>query len=404
MAAQLDVFLPLPLTNRGPSYTCGMLAREMAGGELNVTIVTPRTRSHPVFPADVVQTLPQWARYVPYRWVRARANETIEAAFLSRALPQRTSAHGAYIWPDASLATIAALKRAGIKIFREMINCPRGSAKAILDDAYRRIGTEPRHTISDASAIAEQTALEAVDYIFCPSQVVEDCLLAQGLPATKLISASYGWDPTRFSGSSRLLAPCEGITVVFAGTICVRKGCHLLLEYWAQSEPRGRLVLAGALEDTIKEKYAGLLARDDVVVLDFVPDVGALYRSADVFVFPTLEEGSPLVIYEACGCGLPVITTPMGAGRIVGDGHEGFVLDPYDREGWIAAIRTLARDDGRRRAMGTAAAERAQSFTWPAVAHRRRQQILDRLGNGLESNLRPFASDARDDPSEYALR
>jgi len=50
MDAQLDVFLPLPLTRRGPSYTCGMLARGMVGPGLDVTIVAPRARSYPVSP------------------------------------------------------------------------------------------------------------------------------------------------------------------------------------------------------------------------------------------------------------------------------------------------------------------------------------------------------------------
>ncbi len=392
MAAQLDVFLPLPLTNRGPSYTCGLLAQGLAGPELNVTIVTPRARGHPVFPADIIQILPHWARYVPYRWVRSRAEETIEAAFLSQTNIPRSSRHAAYIWPDVSLATLRKLKRANITIFREMINCHRGTAKAILDDAYDQIGSKPRHTISEASAVLEQEMLEAVDHIFCPNQMVENSLLAHGLPASKLISTSYGWDPERFRGSKRTLEPSEGITFVFAGSVCVRKGCHLLLDYWAQSKTRGRLVLAGALEDTIKEKCAHLLARDDVVLLDFVPDVGALYRSADVFVFPSLEEGGPQVTYEACGCGLPVITTLMGAGRIVRHNREGFVLDPYDREGWIAAIRTLADDHDRRRAMALAAVERAQSFVWDAVAHRRRQQILDRLIVDQDEAQRPAAA------------
>jgi glycosyltransferase involved in cell wall biosynthesis len=389
MAAQLDVFLPLPLTNRGPGYTCGVLAQGMAGSELNVTIVTPRARAQPVFPADIVQVLPHWARYVPYRWVRSRAKDTIEAAFLSQTGVPRTSPHGAYIWPDASLETVIKLKRSNITVFREMINCHRGTAKVILDDAYARIGAPPRHTITDVSVIAEQQMLEAVDYIFCPNQMVEDSLLAHGLPASKYISTSYGWDPARFRGSKALLGPYDGMTAVFAGTICVRKGCHLLLDYWAQSNTRGRLILAGALEETIKEKCADLLARDNVVVIDFVPDVGALYRTADVFVFPSLEEGGPQVTYEACGCGLPVITTPMGAGRIVRQNQEGFVLDPYDREGWITAIRTLAADHDRRRAMGLAAARRAQSFVWNTVALRRRHQILDHLSNGHDDPQRP---------------
>ncbi len=58
---------------------------------------------------------------------------------------------------------------------------------------------------------------------------------------------------------------------------------------------------------------------------------------------------------------------------------KGFVVDPYDDEGWIAALRTLAQDHERRRAMAVKAAERAKAFHWDVVARRRRQQMLDRL-------------------------
>jgi glycosyltransferase involved in cell wall biosynthesis len=133
------------------------------------------------------------------------------------------------------------------------------------------------------------------------------------------------------------------------------------------------------MEPAIRETCPELLARDDVVILDFVRDVGALYRSADVFVFPTLEEGSPLVTYEACGSGLAVVTSPMGTGGVVRDKQEGIVLDPYDEAGWVQAFRSLAEDIDRRRAMGMAARERAQSFQWSTVALQRRSLILERL-------------------------
>jgi glycosyltransferase involved in cell wall biosynthesis len=151
------------------------------------------------------------------------------------------------------------------------------------------------------------------------------------------------------------------------------------LDYWARSGVKGRLILAGKLEPVIKYKCAAYLNRKDVVVLDYVRDVGALYRSADIFVLPSLEEGGPMVSYEACGCGLPVVTTTMGAGAIVRHNREGLVLDPYDGDSWIAAIRGLAGNIERRRTLSIAAAERAQSYHWSAVAARRRRMILERL-------------------------
>ncbi|MDE5452808.1 glycosyltransferase [Bradyrhizobium sp. CSA112] len=381
MSVSLRVLMPLPLNGMGVGYTCGSLAEGMADENFNVTIVTPRSR-WPLPSVEVIQVLPDWARYIPYRWVRPWARNSIEELFLSRIGECQSQRSAAYLWPDASTGTIQELKRREVTVFREQFNCHTGTAKRILDQAYERLGVEPAHGITDEKIEREREILDAVDHVFCPSPMVEASLLENGVPTSKLLAATYGWDPDRLFGKPALLAPSTGITALFVGAICVRKGAHLLLDYWAKSGVKGRLVLAGEMEPIIKEKCASLLARDDVIVFDYYKNVGALYRSADMFIFPSLEEGSPLVLYEACGSGLPVITTNMGAGRIVQDEAEGFVLDPYDAPSWIAAIRELGEDVERRRTMSDAAAELGQRFLWGAVAGQRREQIRGCLGYG----------------------
>ena len=51
--------------------------------------------------------------------------------------------------------------------------------------------------------------------------------------------------------------------------------------------------------------------------------------AADVFVFPSLFEGSAVVTYEALACGLPSIVTP-NAGSVVRDGVDGFHVPAGD--------------------------------------------------------------------------
>lgn len=379
MGISIGVLMPLPLNGRGVGYTCGSLAKGMADREFGVTIVTPRSR-WPLPSVEVVEVLPDWARYVPYRWVHARAGSRMEDVFLSCIDKIQSERSAAYLWPDASIETLRELKRRDVTVFREQFNCHTGTARRILNLAYERLCVKPQHGITDEKIEREIQISESVDHIFCPSPLVEASLLENGVPAQKILETTYGWDPARLSGNHKHLPSSEGLTAVFVGAICVRKGAHLLLDYWARSGIKGRLVLAGEMEPIIKEKCSGLLARDDVKVLDYFKDVGSLYRSADIFVFPSLEEGSPLVIYEACGSGLPIITTEMGAGRIVRHGGEGFVLDPYDAAGWITALRMLAEDVELRRNMSSAATERAQLFAWASVARQRRQQIVDCLG------------------------
>ncbi|MGY8954541.1 MAG: glycosyltransferase, partial [Flavobacteriales bacterium] len=48
------------------------------------------------------------------------------------------------------------------------------------------------------------------------------------------------------------------------------------------------------------------------------------YMNADVFVLPSLCEGSATVIYEAMSFGLPIITT-NNSGSIIENGNEGFI-------------------------------------------------------------------------------
>ena len=379
MVVQLDILLRIPLTKRGPGYTCARLAQGMSTPDFKVTIVTPRARGADIYPARAAQALGRLARISPYDWVRGDAVRQVEAVFESRFNLPTDGQHIAYMFPDSSIELLSKLKRRNVLIIREMINCHRGTAKRILDQAYSRMETEPHHAITAESVEWERSALEFADYILCPNRMVELSLIENGVPQSKLLESSYGWDPARFAGKRRMLESTDGMTVLFVGSVSVRKGVHLLLEHWARSGIKGRLVLAGEIEPTIAARCAHLLARDDVVVLNYVKDVGSLYRSADLFVFPTLEEGGPQVTYEACGCGLPVITTPMGAGRIVNHNIEGFVLDPDDADGWIGALRTLATDKELRRAMSAAALKGALSFQWPAVARRRREAILQCL-------------------------
>src|SRR5206468_4351850 len=95
-----------------------------------------------------------------------------------------------------------------------------------------------------------------------------------------------------------------------------------------------------------------------------------VYAAADVFIFPTHEEGGPQVIYEAAACGLASIVSPMGAGRIVRDQQECLIIDPLEVAYVAAAIRNLAEDRELRRQFGRNAARRANQFTWADAGNR----------------------------------
>ena len=371
------VSMPVPSTGSGTSYTCHMIATSANDGSVRWQVFTPYGYETPTEWHCLTQTLPLSMRLLPFKYTRSKAYGINEAMFLKEAERVRSEANIiAYLWPDPSIKMVRALKDLGIPVIREMINCHRQIGRSIVDEEYRRLGLIPAHAISQESVELESKSLRYCDYIFCSNAMAERSIIEDGVPSSKIRSVSFGWEPGRFEGDSRGLPPIEATTYIFAGTICVRKGAHLLLQYWAKSGIRGRLILVGRIEPGIERLCAKYLNRDDVTVIGYRRDLGPLYRSADAFVFPSLEEGGPQVTYEACGNGLPVITSPMGAARIA-DASNGYVIDPFDEAGWIEAMRTLAADGDLRKRLGAAARHKAQEYTWEKVSIARQKVFAE---------------------------
>ena len=315
------MLLPLPATGKGVSYGCASIARNLAKMAFVIELFTPYGNETSSGRYRMTQTLPfplpqlpfRKVRNLVYRVLRSFAVARNEAAMRKAALRERATAI-AYVWPEPSAPTLQALRGAGIPIVREMINSHVGSAKAILDAEYRQLGLPPGHLITDAAIKTELTTLSLSDYVFCSNPLSEKSVIDAGVPPAKVRSVSFGWDPARFVGEGRALSPIDGATFLYVGLICVRKGAHLILRYWAESGIRGRLVMVGTMEPAVEKVCAEYLRRDDVIIVNYTPSIGDYYRSADVFVFPTLEEGGPQVTYEAAGCGLAVDRLPDGRG------------------------------------------------------------------------------------------
>ena len=96
-----------------------------------------------------------------------------------------------------------------------------------------------------------------------------------------------------------------------------------------------------------------------------------VYRSADVFVFPSLLEGFPRVVVEAMAAGLPVVTTDAeGCKDVVDHGHTGFISPVSDSESMAKNIEILLRNENMRKKFSDTAKESAAGYEWSKITSR----------------------------------
>ena len=327
--------------------------------------------------SNLVEGVPPLLRKLYYRSASA-PQQMAENRFLK----DLKKFNAAYLWPGVSTETFKKVKKAGKPIFLERINCYTGKAKHILDQAYMKLGVQPQHSITPEEIKREQAEIEIADFILCPSPEVTKSFQEAGVPEGKLITTSYGWCPQKLSTASTTSpqkSTKEEITVLFLGSISVRKGAHILLRAWEKASIKGRLILFGSLEPVIVETCNKILARPDITHFGYSKDYASVYCEADIFAFPSLEEGSPLVTYEAMAHGLPILTSPMGSGGIVRDGIDGIIVSPYDEGALVKALQKLASSPELRANFGKSAYQRARDFTWEKTATKRATSILEKL-------------------------
>jgi len=286
----------------------------------------------------------------------------------------------AILWPGAVNDVARTLRRQNLPFVMEMINCHQGTARRILDDAFARVGLPPEHGLTQRAADTEQELYELADAVFSPSPMTRLSLLEHGIPENKIIDTAFGWSP-QHNAPATAIRRTGPFTAISAGTVCIRKGAHLLAAAWRDAAlPDARLQFAGGMTADFAGERIAWLTGPGIELLGHRPDLPALMAAAHVFAFPTLEEGGPIVTYEAAALGLAIVTTPMGAGAIVRDGIEALVVDPFDHDGWVNALRRLATDDDLRARLGAAAQARAQTFTFAQTAVQRHAALTARFG------------------------
>lgn len=149
------------------------------------------------------------------------------------------------------------------------------------------------------------------------------------------------------------------ITLLFVGRVEPEKGLDYLFtalkDLNTNSNNRYKLVIVGGAQRGSEGKEAEirqLAKRMDIEKYitwkGYVPygdEIKKIYRSADIFVLPSLAEGIPKVIYEAMAFGIPIISTKVGGiCDIIENYKNGVLIKPKSKEEIVSAIKLIAEN------------------------------------------------------------
>ncbi|MDP9562015.1 MULTISPECIES: glycosyltransferase family 4 protein [unclassified Agrobacterium] len=279
-------------------------------------------------------------------------------------------ADGLYAFSGDALEQMRAAKQQGLWTAVEQMIAPRDVVETLLDQEMMRFpkwaGPVRDNPHARLFADREKAEWRLADVIVCPSEFVRKHVVACGGPEDRCVVVPYGVNASAaIDRPARMPGPIRVLTV---GEVGLRKGSPYVVEAARLMEGAARFRMAGRVRvpDDVKQEISqwvelrGIVPRSQIV---------EEFRWADVFLLPSLCEGSATAVYEALAAGLPVITTE-NTGSVVRDGIEGFIVPVCDPEAIATAVRALADNPELRRSMSTNALLRAAEHTVESYGER----------------------------------
>jgi teichuronic acid biosynthesis glycosyltransferase TuaC len=175
------------------------------------------------------------------------------------------------------------------------------------------------------------------------------CMDELGVPEDRIVVLPNAVDRDIYFPRDKMLMrekhnlPRDGHIIAFTGHFIERKG---------------PLRVLSALERLPDDVYGVFLGSGPqkpkggkVLFADSVPpyQVPELLSASDVFVLPTLNEGSCNAIAEAMACGLPVVSSDIEAVREQVDEDSGILVDPNSIDDIVAGVEYVLYNSGPER-------------------------------------------------------
>jgi glycosyltransferase involved in cell wall biosynthesis len=235
-----------------------------------------------------------------------------------------------YGYNAAALEIFQVAKSRGLKCVLDQTMAPFEFVESYLaEERERWNGWETESVPREAwepLARRERDEWELADAIVCGSDFVKESLGECGGDVSKChVVPDETPVPT---GIETVYQGDRPLRVLFAGTVCLRKGIQYL---WESLDGMQSQIDARAVGNIEVSSLAQELLGQRISLVGPVPraSMHQQYEWADCLVLPSLAEGSANVTYEALSHGVPAIVT-SNAGSVVRDGNGGWVVPIRD--------------------------------------------------------------------------
>jgi glycosyltransferase involved in cell wall biosynthesis len=205
---------------------------------------------------------------------------------------------------------------------------------------------------------------------------------SSGIPSEKIHPIPNSVDTNRFvpvepaaksSLRKKLDLPQNAAIAIYTGRLVSYKGLPLLLRVWNEFQYKHEnilLILAGTggldihnCEGDLKEYVRVNALEKQVLFAGAIQNVPEYLQASDLFVFPTENDAFPSSIVEAMACGLPIVTTPVGAIKtIITDRETGLLIKPGNAKQLFQALDIMLSDKGTASRLGKTAHQSVQDL------------------------------------------
>lgn len=222
----------------------------------------------------------------------------------------------------------------------------------------------------------EEREYALADRIVVLSTFALESFKRHGVSDDKLSLIGLGADTSQFRPTPRVaderrrrILESLRLRVLMVGSLTPQKGALDYIDLVKKLGDKADFRFVGDLPDSVRD----LLARSgsNMQVLGRVAEheLPAEYAWADLFVFPTIQDGYAVVIAQALASGLPVICTTNCAGRdVVVEGKNGWVVPIRDVGALVSAVQACDANRSMLADMSVANAKNGLQRDWGDVA------------------------------------